>query len=165
MASFTPLDGRLPSLQTLGLPLTGGEMMYIVSPGNNAQGNSYNVLTSTLASFFAAFPALNRSVITSGATSGSPYLVQPTDTQVVFDKAIGSASYARLPLAGSMTYPFPILFKDWKGDAATNAISLSFSGGQTCDGLTQVTIQNAFGWVWLAPGPEATGATGWAIVG
>lgn len=165
MASFTPLDGRLPSFQTLNLPLTGGEMMYIVSPGNNALGNSYNVLTSTLAAFFAAFPALNRSVITSGATSGSPYLVQPTDTQVFFDKGIGSASYATLPLAASMNYPFGVLFKDWKGDAATNSISINFSGGQTCDGQTQVTIQNAYGWVWLAPGPEVVGATGWGLVG
>lgn len=49
---FTPLDGRMTSFQTLPFPLTGGELMWVVSPGTAAQGNLYNVQTSTLATFF-----------------------------------------------------------------------------------------------------------------
>ena len=50
---FVPVDGRLTSLQALSAPLTGGEVMEIVSPGNAQFGNNYQVTLSTLSSFFA----------------------------------------------------------------------------------------------------------------
>src|ERR1700720_163142 len=112
-----PVDGRLTSQNLLNIPLSGGEVMYIVSPGTAALGNSYQVTTQVLASFFAAFPFLNTEHITAGATIGSPDLVLTTDTTILFNKTLGSASYATLPLSGTMAYPFPILFKDRKGDA------------------------------------------------
>jgi hypothetical protein len=157
-ALFTPTDGRLTSQNILAGPLNGGEVMEIVSPGNAAAGNTYQVTTSVLAAFFAAFPFLNTEFITSGATIGSPYLVQTTDTVILFNKILGSASYTTLPLASSMAYPLPILFKDLKGDAATHNITIQFTGGQLCDGLSTISILNAYGWTRIAP---IIGGTGW----
>ncbi len=153
MSLTTPADGQITSLTLLSPPLTGGEVQEIVSPGNAAAGNSYQVTIATLAAFYAAFPFLNTENITAGATLVSPYSVETTDTTILFNKTIGSASYALLPSAGSMLYPFPILFKDFKGDAETNIITISFTGGQLCDGQSQVTITNDYGWVRIAPGP------------
>ena len=152
-----PLDGRLTSLQVLNLTLNGSEIMEIVSPGNAQFGNNYQVTTQVLAAFFAAFTVLNTETITAGATVGSPYAVQITDTQVLFDKIATSPSFAVLPLSASMAYPFPILFKDIRGDAAANNITLSFSGGETCDLQTTIVIDSSFGWVRIAPNPSGTG--------
>jgi len=59
-----------------------------------------------------------------------------------------------------MQYPYGILIKDLKGDAATNPITINFTGGELCDGLTsgQISIQNPYGWVTIAPVP---GASAW----
>lgn len=146
-----PVDGRLTSLNPLSLPLTGGEVLYIVSPGNAAFGNSYQVTVATLAAFMAAFPALNAEYITSGATSISPYAVLTTDTAILFRKTIPSASFAVMPSAVSMKFPGPVLFKDLKGDAASNKVTVSFTGGELCDGLGSVVIDSDYGWVRIAP--------------
>ena len=158
--SFVPTDGQITSLQLLNLPLTGGEVQEIVSPGNANAGNSFQVTTAVLAAFYAAFSFLNTETITAGATLASPYDVETTDTRILFNKTIGSASYALLPAAASMAYPFPVLFKDLKGDAATNNITINFTGGQRCDGLTQLVISNAYGWVEVNPVP---GGTAWYL--
>ena len=155
--AFVPADGMITSLQVLPIPLNGGEVQEIVSPGNSAEGNSYQVTTATLAAFYAAFPFLNTEIITAGATFASPYLVETTDTNILFNKTIGSASYATLPSSGSMAYPFPVLFKDIKGDAYTNNITINFTGGQECDGQTSVVINGAYGWARIAPIPSGSG--------
>lgn len=157
---FIPLDGRITSQNVLGGPLNGSEVMEIVSPGTAAQGVTYQINTQVLAAFFAAYPALNTELLTAGATLVSPYPVATTDTRILFDKTLGSASYAVLPLSSSMAYPLGVLFKDIKGDAATNNITISFSGGQLCDGLSTVVINNAYGWVTINPIP---GGSGWYV--
>ena len=134
--------------------------MYVVSPGNAALGNSYQVTTETLALFMAAFPFLNTTVIKLGATLASPYLVEPTDTRILFNKTTPSATYAVLPLAASMAYPYPVLFKDLKGDAYTNNITITFAGGEKCEGQTEVVIENAYGWANINPIP---GGGGWFL--
>ena len=153
-----PTDGRLTSQNVLAGPLTGGEVTWIVSPGNAALGNTYQVTTEVLAAFCAAFPVLNTTLITSGATVGSPYAVETTDTRILFNKTLASASYAVLPLSGALVYPFGIFFKDIKGDADTNPITITFSGGQHCDGLSSIQITTAYGWVTINPIP---GGSGW----
>ena len=152
-----PLDGRITSQNPLAGPLTGGEVMEIVSPGNAAQGNTYQVTTTVLAQFFSGYPSLNTETITAGATSGSPYMVETTDTKILFNKLLGSPSYAVLPLSGSLINAQPIMFKDLKGDAATNNITISFSGGQLCDGLSEVVISTAYGWFIINPIPAGSG--------
>ena len=157
MSLQAPADGQITSLTVLNLPLNGGEVQEIVSPGNSAEGNSYQVTTAVLAAFYAAFPFLNTEIITAGATLASPYMVETTDTNILFNKTIGSASYAKLSLSSSMAYPFPILLKDLKGDAYMNNITINFTGGQECDGQTSVVINGAYGWVRIAPIPSGNG--------
>ncbi len=130
--------------------------MYIVSPGNAALGNSFQVTTATLAAFFASFTQFNSTVITNGATFASPYDVAITDTRVLFDKTVGSASYAVLPPASSMVNPSPVFFKDLKGDAGTNNITITFSSGQLCDGLSQLVINEPYGFYSITPTPSGT---------
>ena len=146
-----PLDGRITSQNILGPPLNGGEVMEIVSPGNAAHGNTYQVSIAVLAAFIAAFPSLNTETITAGATLISPFDAETTDTRILFNKTIGSASYAVLPLAASMVYSQPVLFKDLKGDADTNPITITFTAGELCDGLSTVQITTSYGWVTINP--------------
>lgn len=153
-ATFTPLDGRLTSLEVLNIALSGDEVMEIVSPGNAEFGNNFQVTTANLAGFFASFPFQFRTVITTGATLASPYPIAITDTQILFDKLIASDSYAVAPLASAMQYPFPVLIKDYNGAAGANPITISFTGGELCDGLTNLTISNPYGWVRINPAPS-----------
>jgi hypothetical protein len=154
MALFIPLDGRIPSQNPLPAPITDGSaVMEIVSPGNNDTGNTYKASLNTLAAFFAAFPFLNSELITAGATSGSPYPVQPNDTRILFKKTLGSASFAVCPLAASMVYGQTVFFKDIKGDARTNNITVTFTGGELCDGQSQMKITNNYGWFAITPVP------------
>lgn len=153
-----PTDGRLTSQNILTIPLAGSEVMYIVAPGTAAQGNSYQTTLDYLAAFFSAFPSLNSELITAGATLATPWQVLTTDTRLLFNKTLGSASYAVLPLAASLTYLQPVLFKDLKGDASTNPITISFTGGELCEGQSTIMINNPWGWVTLNPIP---GGGGW----
>lgn len=150
---FVPTDGRITSQNILSGPLTGGEVQEIVSPGNAALGNTYQITTAVLAAFYAGFPFLNTEVILAGATSGSPYVVETTDTRILFKKTIGAASYAACPLAASMIYGQSVFFKDLKGDAGTNAITVTFTGGELCDGQSQLQITNPYGWFAITPTP------------
>jgi len=149
-----PQDGRMTSFTTLTGALTGTELQWLVSPGNAAHGVLYNITLDTLAAFFAAFPALNTTIITSGST----YNVLPTDTRLLVNKTLGSATSIIFPTASSMIYTQPVLIKDLKGDTGTNPITISFSGGELCDGLATITINNPYGWTTINPVP---GGTAW----
>lgn len=140
-----PSDGRLPSQNILTGPLTGGELMYIVSPGNNAQGQSYAIATSTLALYFSGSAFGTPTIVTSGATYNSI----ATDTRILINKTIGSAT--SVVLLASASYSAPVLVKDLKGDAGTNPITVTFSSGQLIDGLSNVVINNPFGYFWFNP--------------
>ena len=153
MATFVPLDGQITSLPVFSGTLTGGEVQEIVSPGTAAAGVSYQATLASIASFFSAFNFISSTVITTGATLASPYLMLTTDTQILFKKTAGSPSYLRAPLAASMRAPFPVVIKDIKGDAATNPITVLFSGGELIDGASTLSINNAYGWVRINPNP------------
>lgn len=151
-AVFTPVDGRLTSLQVLDIALTGDEVMEIVSPGNAEEGNNFQVTVAVLGAYFATFATSNTVVIISGATVGSPYDILPTYSRILLNKTVGSASFLiapdadTIPLAG-------ILIKDLKGDAFTNNITISFTGGELCDGQSTVVIDNDYGWATINPTP------------
>jgi hypothetical protein len=156
MALFIPKDGQLTSQNILSGALTGGEVMYIVSPGNALTGNSFQITTATLAGFFGNFVPINATLITSGST----YLIKPTDTRILVEKTIGGPITITVPSATTMTNPGDILIKDVKGDAGTNGISLNFT--TSCDGLTGLQtniINNPYGWLTITPVPG--GSTNW----
>ena len=56
-----------------------------------------------------------------------------------------------------MLFKGPILIKDFKGDANTNNIALTFTGGELCDGQATVTIDTNSGWVTINPNPSGGG--------
>ena len=151
-----PADGRLTSQTVLTTGLTGNEVMYIVSPGNAQLGQSYQVTTLFLATYFAAFPTINTTIITAGTV----YNVLTTDTRILVDKTIGSATSIVLPLAATMQYPLGVFIKDLKGDSETNPITVTFSGGQLADGFNSFVINNPFGFIALNPIPGAVGTPG-----
>ena len=139
-----PTDGRITSLTSLrGSSLTGTEVMYIVSPGNAQLGNSYQITLTDLASFFSS------SGLPTFVTSGSVYDSVSTDTRILVNKTIGSAT--SIVLDNSTNYPLPVLVKDLKGDAATNPITVTFTGGQLIDGLSSIVISNNYGYFWFNP--------------
>jgi len=157
-ATFIPLDGRVTSLQILNLPLTGTEVMEIVSPGNVQFGNNFQVTINVLAAYFSSYPYLNTTVIETGATSITPYEILPTDSRILVDKTVGAATFIEAPLAVTMLSQFPVLIKDEKGDAATNNITITFDDAGGCDGQAEVVIDTNYGWVTINPRP---GGGGW----
>ena len=148
-----PTDGRMTSFDPVPSKLLGDELVWLVQPGNPNAGVLYKGTLDTLAAFFYAFPTLNAEVITAGATSISPFQVAITDTRILFNKTLASASYALCPVAASMLYGQPVLFKDLKGDAGTNNITIEFNGGELCDGQSTLVINSSYGWVTINPTP------------
>lgn len=153
-ATEIPLDGRLTSLQVLNITLAGGEVMEIVSPGNAEEGDNFQVTTAVLAAYFASYPFVTgRVVVTS-----TPYSIGALILQVLVDLAVAAPVSIVAPLAASMTYPYPVLIKDFGGDASdVNPITVTFTGGELCDGLSDLTITNPYGWVRINPNPSGGG--------
>lgn len=116
-----PIDGRITSQNILNLPLTGGEVMEIVSPGTAAAGNTYQVSTAVLRAFMSAW---------SNATTAvtSTYLVQSTDNGNTI--ALGGGAFYTVsfgPPAGyASTFTVVVLNKD-----AGRGKTISLSGGAT----------------------------------
>lgn len=97
----TPIDGRLTSQNELSGPLLGNAVLYIVSPGTAAEGNSYKVTLDTLASFFSftgAFPTYTVATLPSG-TLGLVATVSDGDSGLawgatVINSGSGATKYA-----------------------------------------------------------------------
>lgn len=153
-ALFIPSDGRLTSQNSLTGTLDGTELMYIVSPGTQGQGISYKITTGVLATFFSAYPYLNTEII----TAGSIYNVAPTDTRILVNKTLPSPTTIQFPAPSSMVYPFSILIKDIKGDADVNPITINFTSGALCDGLSSFVLSTSYQWTTINPVP---GANAW----
>jgi hypothetical protein len=117
-------------------------LMEIVSPGSAALGINYSITLAQLALIIGSggLPT----IITAGATYNS---VQ-TDTRILVNKTVGSATAVNLLSAAS--YFQPVLVKDLKGDADANPITVNFSG--TYDGIASpLTINTQFGFIWFYP--------------
>lgn len=140
-----PQDGRLTSQNVLTGTLDSTSVIYIVSPGNAAAGQSYQVSLLTLANYFSGFVFGSPTII----TSGSVYNSVSTDTRILVNKTVGSAT--SVVLLPSSSYSTPILVKDLKGDSNTNPITVTFSSGQLIDGLSEVVIDNPYGYFWFNP--------------
>lgn len=151
---FVPKDGRITSQNVLSGPLAGSEVMEIVSPGNEANGNTYQIQLSVIAAYIVSIISSGSTVtITSGATLASPYDITTNDTAVLLNKTVSSDSYLVAPLAASMTFQAPLLVKDLKGNADSFPITISFTGGELCDGLSEVIIDSSYGWTRIVPVP------------
>ena len=82
-------------------------------------------------------------------TSGASYAVVGTDSRILVNKTIGSATSIVFPLASVINYS--VMIKDLKGDAAANNITITFTGGQRADGLSSVPINTNYGAYWFTP--------------
>ena len=151
----TPLDGRMTSFSSVPSKLLGDELVWLVQPGNANAGILYSGTLTILAQFFSAYPSLNTELITAGATFASPYSIETTDTRILFNKTLVTPSFAVAPLASTMLYEQPVLLKDLKGNAGdgTNTITISFTGGELCDGQSTLVINSSYGWVTINPTP------------
>jgi hypothetical protein len=67
------------------------------------------------------------------------------------NKTVGSATTLTLPPANTML--FPVLIVDWKGDAATNNITINPTGTEKIQGLSSWIIAGDNGSVFLRPIP------------
>lgn len=123
-----------------GLDLTA--LLEIVSPGIAANGVNYAI---TLQALSALLVFGEPTFVLAGASYNSV----ATDTRILVNKTIGSAT--SIVLLSSLVYSQPVLVKDLKLDSDANPITVTFSGGQTMDGLTQVVIQNPGGYFWFNP--------------
>jgi hypothetical protein len=157
-ATFVPLDGRLTSMQLFTANLAGTEVMELVMPNNSQTGQNYQITTALLAAFFSAYPYINTTIVVAGATLVNPFNIPTNTTRLLVNKTIASDSYLLAPLAASMLTPFPILIKDLAGNASTHPITISFSGGELCDGLSTLSLVNDYGWLTINPVP---GGSAW----
>lgn len=148
MAVSNPLldvfaGGQMTDLPAFSGNFIGTELMEIVSPGT-VDGVNYAVTMQVLANYLIGLQASPTFV-----TSGSVYNSVRTDTRILVNKTIGSAT--SIVLLGSQLYLLPVLVKDLKGDADTNPITVTFSSGQLMDTLSQVVINNPYGYFWFNP--------------
>lgn len=156
----TFVGGQMTQLPAFTLTaLAGTELFEIVSPGTVSNSTNYAITSELLGQLLQKFWLVTTAVtIASGATPASPYIVPITVSRALFDKTVGAASGAQLGLAS--TYYLPVLIKDLKGDASINNITISFTGGELCEGLSTLTITTDYGYYWLNPIP---GGGGWYI--
>lgn len=121
-------------------------LLEIVSPGSAASGVNYAISFAQLAAIIGPlFIYPTPTIITSGASYNSV----GTDTRILVNKTIGSAT--SVVLLPSASYLQPVLVKDLKGDADVNPITVTFSSGQKMDNLTSVPINNPYGYFWFNP--------------
>lgn len=151
----SPLEGIFTGGQMTDLPLfTGGaldgtELFEVVAPGNAEFGVNYSITSGQLA-FLIPIIIYQPKFLTAGANDpGDPLVVGPSVTRLLVNKTVGSATYLQLDLAS--TFRLPLLIKDLKGDSDVNPITVTFSDGETIDGLTEVVISNKFGYFWFNP--------------
>jgi len=144
VAITTPLDGRLTSQNILTGPLDSTAVLYIVSPGNATEGNSFQVSLATLATFFGSF--INPTIIKTGTS----YASVGTDTRILLE--LSAASAFTITLLASSSYTQPILVKDVFGTVSeSDELTILFSNGQTADGQTSVVLRDAYAGIWLNP--------------
>lgn len=117
----------------------------LVSPGTAALGINYRITSLSLAALLGGAQYGSPTII----TSGSSYSSVATDTRILVNKTISSAT--SIVLLGSASYSQPVLVKDLKGDSVADPITVTFSGGQTVDGLASVVIAAGYGAWWFNP--------------
>ena len=120
-------------------------LVEVVSPGNAANGVNY------AATFAQLIQIIGSGYNPTFVLSGSTYNSVATDTRILVNKTVGSATTVALLAATS--YSQPIIIKDIKGDADVNNIMVTFAG--TYDGAASplvITVQ--YGWITMNPLPN-----------
>lgn len=137
--------GQMTDLPSFPFTVDLTALFEIVSPGNAANGVNYSITAANLGLLIGGAIYASPTFVTSGASYNSVV----TDTRILVNKTVGSAT--SIVLALSAGYQLPVLVKDLKRDADSNPITVTFSGGQTMDGLSSVVINNPAGYFWFNP--------------
>lgn len=137
--------GQMTDLPSFPFTLDLTALFEIVSPGSAQLGVNYSINAAQLALLLDGAIFASPTFLTAGAVYNSV----ATDTRILVNKTIGSAT--SIVMLSSVLYPGPVLVKDLKGDAGTNPTTITFSGGQLFDGLSQIQITNPYGYIWLNP--------------
>ena len=145
MADETILD--LPVAPSV----SGAEYIWLVQGGTDRRASA-----AQIASLATGTPFLATTVVQAGST----YVALPTDVLIIVQKTVGSPTTIDLPAFTSKAGFYYI--KDGKGDAGTNAITVTPSGTDAIDGLTgtQLQITTNYGILQIAPDPLG----GWVII-
>ena len=126
--SFPALNIATQAVMVLGSD--GYNTGYLLAGNLAAQNADAVALTGSL--------SLGVTVVTAGTT----YVVAATDTIIVVNKTVGSATAVTLPDAVANAKRV-LTVVDGKGDAATNNITVS--GAQNINGAASVVINTAYG--------------------
>jgi hypothetical protein len=134
--------GQMTDLPAFPTSLDLTALLEIVSPGNAALGVNYSITLAQLALLVGG--GSSPTIIISGAT----YPSVATDTRILVNKTVGSAT--AITLLSAQSYFQPVLIKDIKLDADVNPITINFTG--TYDGVASpLTINTQGGWIWFNP--------------
>lgn len=133
----------------LALGLTGADNFVVVQAGTTKRV-PFSIISGAIAGSGSTI------MVTSGATIGAPYQPPNGVSRVLMDKTVGAASYVQF-LLSSIYNGLPVLIKDEKGDAATNNITITFSGGELADGDSTIVLNVNYGAVWINPLPGGGG--------
>jgi hypothetical protein len=131
-------------------PFIGTERMPIIIPDTTVStGFTNRAITLAELSTLVPFGAFPPTILTSGATTGSPYAATATDFLILVNKTVSANTGILFPT--SVGRVLPILVKDLKGDAATYNIHVTFTGGQSADAQTDYTLIGNYVWQWFYP--------------
>ncbi len=121
-----------------------------VAYGASPAVDTIPVVTSPNVVTYSSASAVNDLLATpTEITSGATYNSVATDKRILVKKTVGSAT--SIVLSAAATKEGPVLVKDIKGDADVNAITVTFTGGDTADGLASVPINFKYGGYWFNP--------------
>lgn len=137
--------GQMTDLPVFTGSLDGTELLEIVAAPagqtNEAAGVNYQIPSLVLAKLVIGLGDIP-TIITAGATVGSPYVALITDSRILLNKTAGAASYVNIG-GGVARANIPVMVRDVKGDADVNNITVIFTG--TCDGLASpIVISSAY---------------------
>lgn len=92
--------------------------------------------------------ALGQNLYSTTSVTTTPYIPLSTDSQLEVN--IAGAAVVNLPTVASRN-GLPLYIKDVSGAANTNNITINRNGADTIEGLTSVTIKDAYGGYLLFP--------------
>lgn len=129
-----------------GTSFDGTELFEVVAPGSAALGINYRITSQQLATLLQLLVGGAPTFVINEAVYNSV----PTDTRILVDNTAPQST--SIVLDASADYSFPVLVKDLDGLASdTDPITVTFSGGELMDGLSQVVINNPYGYMWFNP--------------
>lgn len=110
--------------------------------------NSQTGIYSTVS--FASLQSLIGVLSYTNVTAAGTYTALITDNILLINRDVPAAGSVQLPLSAKRS-GFEIIVKDLAGNASQYPTTVLFTGGELCDGLSQVQINSDYGAYKFAP--------------